>query len=312
MKKTKLAVFVLMGGITGLLVFNKTKTAPPSDLRDAVGSPEFNTDIPVFAKDDQAIPVSKASPAEAPAEDLGPWSEYIGKNFGGIKAAVRPFFSNKSVPSGKVVESVNLESILDANLSTKLTFKTSSGNTVHVSGAQAANCAGGGSCGDRDKYFLVFHTDSGQTVFVNGQAVANYPFHSGEKTISFKGDAEQYKVKLNIKLSSPGQSRLKVESQGRVVLEISLDQLTAALAEKGKRLSSGSQHNLFYNTEVLQDGSGNGYFGKGRVITFSPRGTAPNQTMNAAAITAAGVALPGVEPGLGFRIAGGVLELYQG
>ena len=261
---------------------------------------------------DMAVPSSGAAELAASSPEEALWTEYVSNNFGGVKAGAYPYFAAKSLSSGMVMESVNLGAILDANLSTSLTFKTPSGNTVHISGAQATNCAKGGSCSDRDKYFLLFHTDQGETIFVNGQDAANYPFHKGEKTISFKGDGEQYKVKLNIKLSNPGESKLSVESQGRTVIEVSLDQLTAALAQKGRRLSSGSQHNLFYNTEVLQDSNGNGYFGKGRVVTFSPRGTAPNQTLNASVITAAGVTLSSVDPGLGFRIANGVLEIYQG
>jgi len=261
------------------------------------------------------VPVPPA-PAEAAKPDVftgtNLWNEYLSNNFGGTRAKVSHAAGKRLSGAGRVLERVNLEEILDANFETRLTFKTSSGNTVHVSGAMAVNCADGGNqCDSNDKYFLLFHTDKEQTVFVKAQDIANILLISGKKEISFNGDAEKYTVRLFVTISSPGRSKLKVETQGRVVLDISVDELSAALAEKGHRLKSGAQHNLFYNTEVVQDCNGNARFGEGRVLTFSPRSSDPNQYVNASMITAAGVLIKAVEPGLGFRIVNGVLEIYQ-
>jgi hypothetical protein len=257
-----------------------------------------------------AIPAETAKPDISAHEN--PWNEYISEAFGGIKAEAEPYETGKSPSNaGQTLERINLEEILDANLETGLTFKTS-GNTVHISGAMAVNCSDGGSrCGPNDKYFLLFHTDKEQTIFVKAKDIANMLLLSGKQEISFNGDEEKYTARFFVKASSPGQSRLKIETRGRVVLEISVDELSAALAEKGHRLKSGAQHNLYYNTEVVQDSDGNARFGEGRVVTFSPRSSDPNQYIRASLITAAGVLLNAVEPGLGFRIAGGVLEIYR-
>ena len=308
MKKSKLAVLVLVGGIAGMFIINRTKNVIPSDLRDAVGAPEFNTDISVFANDDQSIPVPKAAPAAAPVEDQRLWNEYIDKNFGGSPVrAERQSFKG----TGDVVETVNLAGILNAGFKSGLTFR-SSANTIHVSGAEALNCADGSTkCSSNDKYFLVFTTEKGQMVLVRAKDVANALFMSGEKEIAFPGDAEKYKVKLNVKLSSPGSSRLQISGSDREALNISLDDLTAALARKGRALTIGARHNLYYNTGIEQDSKGNGRFTKEKVLIFSPRGSAPNRTVRASGIGASGVLLPGVEKDFGFRLLGEKLEIYK-
>jgi len=247
-----------------------------------------------------------AAPARAAgtasSAEMNQWNGYLARNFGGVKAVVSTaMYKGVSAP-GTVVERVELGKILDANLKTKLTFQTSSGNTVHISGALAANCDSGGiSCSEKDRYFLLFHTDKGQTVFVKGSAA-----FLGSREILFDGAGEKYVVSISM-LSR----RLTVETSGRVVVDVSLNELVAALGEKGKRLESGARHNFYYNTEVLQDGEGNGRFGKGRVLTFVPRGGAPNQIVSASRISPEGVVIETVEPNLGFRIADGVLEIYQ-
>ncbi len=306
MKKTKLAVIVLLGSIALMLVFDKTKTVPPSDLRDAVGSPEFNTDIPAFAKDDRSIPVSQPSQA-APAQDLRLWNDYLGKNFGGSPArAERQSFKS----AGEAVQTVNLAEILNASFKSGLTFK-SSANTIHVSGAEALNCQDGGtSCSSNDKYFLVFTTEKGQTVLVRAKDVANAMFMSGEKEITF-GDGDKFKVKLNVKLTSPSQSRLQIQGAGREALNVSLADLTGALLKKAFPLTVGSRHNLYYNTGLVQDAKGNGSFSKEKVIIFSPRGSDPNKTVKASSISASGVLLPDVEKDFGFRLLGEKLEIYK-
>ena len=66
--KTKMAVVGLITIITGVLVFTRTKNAPPADLRDAVASQDFDTAIPVFENNNGNIPVPKAA---VPVETQG-------------------------------------------------------------------------------------------------------------------------------------------------------------------------------------------------------------------------------------------------
>jgi hypothetical protein len=250
-------------------------------------------------------PQAVASPEAQAGQEI--WNAYLEKNFGGQPAVKTRMYMKGS---GEVVETVNLSKILNAGLKSGLTFR-SSANTIHVSGAEALNCQDGGtSCSSNDKYFLLFTTEKGQTLFVRGKDVANALFMSGEKEITFD-DGDKFKIKLEIKMSNPSQSRLKIMGPGKEALNVSLSDLTAALLKKGHALTVGARHNLYYNTAVLQDSKGNGRFAKENVLIFSPRGSDPNQTVKASQIGSAGVLLPGVEKDFGFRIVGDDLEIYK-
>ncbi len=253
-------------------------------------------------------PAPEALPASGAQADMKLWNEYIHSNFGGNRAGAEQLDA-KGAP-GEAVETVDLPPLLNASFKSALTFRTS-GNTVHISGAEAMNCQNGGSCSSNDKYFLLFTTDGGQTIFVRAKDVANALFMSGSKDIIFPGDGEKYRVKLNVKLTSPGQSRLKIEGPGKTAVDVSLDDLTAALAKKGHALNVGARHNLYYNSAVLQDSSGNGRFSAEKVLIFSPRGSDPNQTVKASEINSSGVLLPKVEKDFGFRIVNEKLEIYK-
>jgi len=254
-------------------------------------------------------PARAAAPEAVKQADLKLWNEYLDKNFGAKPARMER--QSYKTAGGETVQTVDLGRILNASFKSGLTFK-SAANTIHVSGAEALNCPDGGTdCSANDKYFLVFTSEKGEMVLVRAKDVANALFMSGSKDISFPGDSEKFTVKLNVKLTSPGQSRLQIRGPGREALNISLDDLTAALARKGFGLAVGARHNLYYNTAILQDPKGNGRFAKENVLIFSPRGSDPNQTVRASQIGAAGVLLPNVEKAFGFRIVGEKLEIYK-
>jgi hypothetical protein len=260
------------------------------------------------------VPVVPSAAADSDAsQDLKSWNKYLSETFTAVKAEVSEIDLGKAVPSaGRVADRINLEEILNARLETRLTFMTSSGDTVRVSASNAVNCAdGGGDCLENDRSFFLFHTDSGETAFVRAKDIANLSvLMKGCKKIYFRGDKEPYLIKLMIKATSPRQSVLKVERGGKVVLSFTMDQLAKAMNEKAVRLSAGSHHNFFYSVEVLQDRNGNGRFGPGRELTFSPLNPDPCQFVDASRITSSGVALPSVERGYGFRILDGFLEIY--
>ncbi|HAT71922.1 MAG TPA: hypothetical protein DCS63_03805 [Elusimicrobia bacterium] len=252
--------------------------------------------------------VSEAAAFPEAEGSLDLWNEYIGKNFGGTPARAEQQFYKSA--GGEVVDTINLKNILDKSLRSGLTFTTSA-NTVHVSGAEALNCPNGGTnCSSKDKYFLLFTTAKGQTVFVRGKDVANALFMSGEKEISFRGDVEKYKVRVDVVLSNPGTSRLKIETSGRTALNVSLNELAAALLTKGRPLTVGARHNLYYNTGVLQDAQGNGRFARENIFIFAQRGEDSRQIVRASQIGPSGVVLPSVEKNFGFRILGDDLEIY--
>jgi hypothetical protein len=281
----------------------------------AVAGKEFG-DFDVSSVEVKApIPSAPAAVANSDAsQGLKLWNSYLSKAFGRIKADVEDLDAGKAVPSaGRVADRLNLEEILNARLKTRLTFTTSSGDTVHVSAANSVNCADGGrDCPENDRSFFLFHSDRGETAFVRAKDIANLSvLMKGSKKIYFGGDKEPYIIKLMIKATSPRQSLLKVERGGKIVLSFMMEQLTAALNEKAAKLNAGAHHNFFYTTEVLQDKDGNGRFGPGREIIFSPLSPDPCQFVNASSINSSGVALPSVEKDYGFRIVNGFLEIYQ-
>ena len=256
------------------------------------------------------VPVNPEAAASAEAQvSMKLWNEYIEKNFGGRPAAVSRLSSKAA--AGAIAETVDLARIHNANLKSGLTFR-SSANTIYVSGTEALNCPGDvPSCSINDRYFLTFTTEGGQTLFVLAKSVANALFMSGQKEISFPGDTEKYTIKLEIKLTNPSQSMIRIIGPGEEVLNASLTELTAALANRGYILSVGARHRLYYSTGVLQDAKSNGRFARENVLIFSPQGPEPNQTIKASQITPSGVLLPDVEKDFGFRIVREKLEIYR-
>ena len=265
------------------------------------------------------VPLPEAAqPAVTDADtqkDLALWNDYLSKAFGAVKTQVFSIFRDKSLSytAGQVVDRINLEEILNIKLKTKLTFTTSSGDTVHVSAAKAMNCADGSEkCSDNDRSFILFYTDKGGTIFVKGTDIANFSvFMKNEQVRYFKGDPEPYTIKLTVRALAPRQSVLTVENRGEVVLSFTMDQLAKAHNAKAVKLNAGAHHNLFYNDEVLQDENGNGRFGPGRELSFSPLSSDPVQFVAAKLITSSGVTLPQVEKDYGYRIVNGFLEIYH-
>ena len=65
----KCLLVAIVAATTGFAYFTTTHNNMPSDLRDAVGEPEFNTDIPVVKTDaNQNIPIPDVPKAEEPAK----------------------------------------------------------------------------------------------------------------------------------------------------------------------------------------------------------------------------------------------------
>ena len=59
--KTRISVIALIFVSAGVFGFSRTKNTPPSDLRDAVASQDFDITIPAFESNDGNIPVPKAA-----------------------------------------------------------------------------------------------------------------------------------------------------------------------------------------------------------------------------------------------------------
>lgn len=160
-------------------------------------------EVPEPGRPAPAAPQCQAPELQAPVPS---WSEYLDDLFRDIReprALTRKPFAAQGAEN--IVGRFELSALENAYMNTKITFKTAAGDTVHVSGAKASNCAGGGKCDDMDRWFLIFHTDRGQTIFVKGDDIANIfvgigPLgkwvKTGEKDIYFDGDNTKYTAKL--------------------------------------------------------------------------------------------------------------------
>lgn len=169
-----------------------------------------------------------------------------------------------------VVYSINLEEIKNSHLKTRITFKTSRGTTVHVSGTRASNCSDGtNTCADSDKYFVVLLTDRGETFFVKGEKIANFSiFLRGKQSVLI--DGEKFTLRIYVKPSSPKDSTLQIDGSLGTVLNATLEQIGNALMDAGTKIKLSKEYLMGYSNEVLQDRNGNAKFTDKMIFGFFP------------------------------------------
>lgn len=225
---------------------------------------------------------------------------------------------NKAVTSvseegrGAVVYSVQLEPIRNAFLYSGLTFKTSKGTEVHLSGHKATDCPKGGtSCDMKEKIFLVLTTQKGESYLIRGMDVANFGiFMSGSKTVAI--DGEKFTVKLYASISKPETSRIEVTSGGRKVLVATAAQLGDALAKKGMDVKLSKNYKLAYGNEVLQ--AGGARFTEKTLILLIPfpvQDANSYYVLDTSEIKPSGVSYPDIDAKFGFRIESGTLDIFS-
>jgi len=209
--------------------------------------------------------------------------------------------------------SIKLDSIKNAYLKPDITFTTGAGTKVHISGTKASNCPDGGtSCKDKEKFFLVLTTDKNESYFVRAMEIINWGFlMSGSKAVTI--DGEKYVLKVYANASTPENSRLEIKGPRGVALNSDLKAVGDGVASKGVDVRLGRAYKLAYGNEIVQGPQGAKFTSKMLIlmIPFPVVEGAAYSIFNASDIKPAGVSFPSFEKGYGFRLEGGLLEIYR-
>jgi hypothetical protein len=212
-----------------------------------------------------------------------------------------------------VVFTLKLDTIKNAYLRPSLGFVTGSGTRVYVSGTKAANCpAGGTSCKDNDKFFLVLTTARGDSYFIRAMDIVNWGiFMSGSRTVTI--DGENYVAKVYANASAPADSRLEIKGPRGVALSATLRQIGDAVAAKGVDVTLDRAYKLAYGNEIVQGPQG-GSFTSRMLVLLIPYPVVDASTyyiFGASEIKPSGTAFPSFHSGYGFKLDNGVLSIYR-
>ena len=186
-------------------------------------------------------------------------------------------FPNKSANKEAILYSFNLSKILNKIFKTSVSFKTTKGTVVYVSGTKAMNCPdGGNNCKDREKYFVVLTTDKGAQYLIRGEEVANvFLLRSGSKK----------------------------------VVNATLETLGNAIAKKSETVKLSKEFKLACGYELIQSKNG-AKFTKNLIVGLVTNPPDAYFVLKASEITKAGVVYE-IDNNIGFRINGGILEIYR-
>ncbi|HAH31412.1 MAG TPA: hypothetical protein DCL44_03755 [Elusimicrobia bacterium] len=281
--------------------------------KEAVDSSNFGF---VNANTGISLPTPEASSVKSGSSaEMEEFFKYMGDVFKVPKARSLIGDYGKSataVPGGRVgavVYSFKLDDILNSYIDCGLSFATSAGTVVKLSGYTASNCPDGGqSCADKERFFLILSAGDKGTYFIKATDVVNAVLMSGSRTVKF--DADEFTVKIQAKLSNIPASKIEISRGGAIVFSTTLKKLGEAVSVKGSGIRLGRAYTLAYGNELIQ-GKGGAKFNNKLVIVLSPVGVDGFYFLNRADITAAGVTYPEMEAGYGFRIVGDTLEIFK-
>lgn len=291
----------------GLLSFNFISYASATES-EALKSAGLNTEaggLPEVSAPEAGAAVQ----AETPDLDLFRYFGY------GAQPKASELFMEKGMKGleKESVLSIKLDTIRNAYLKPAITFATGAGTKVHISGTKASNCPDGGNdCADKEKFFLVLTTDRNESYFVRAMDIVNWGiFMSGSKTVTI--DGEKYVVKVYANASTPENSRLEVKGPRGVALNATLKQIGDGVAAKGVDVKLGKAYKLAYGNEIVQGPQGAKFTQKMLVlmIPFPVVDANSYYIFNASDIKPSGVSFPSFERGFGFRLEGGVLDIYR-
>ncbi len=214
---------------------------------------------------------------------------------------------------GAALYSVILAPLANIYLKPDAFFTTAKGTKVYVSGNEATNCPdGGNTCKDREKSFVILTTDKNETFFVRGMEIAvMQPIYNGSKTVVI--DGEKYTLRLYANTSVPGNSKLEIKSPAGIAFACTLQKLGDAAAQKGVDIALAKNYKLAYGNEVTQGPGGAKFTAKLLVymIMYPVEGNINYFIFNPEELTPGGSSFPSFEPGYGFRLDGGALEIYK-
>lgn len=267
-----------------------------------------------------AVPIPQPVGVSGQPAETGRFFEYFDNMFAAPQAGPLGLGGNKSAAEvsesrlGAVVYSVKLEPIRNVFLYSGMTFKTSRGTAVHLSGHKASNCPdGGNSCSDKEKFFLVLTTQRGESYFIRGMEIVNYGiFMRGSKTVEI--DGEEFTARVHASLSNPANSRIEITCGGRKALVATAQQLGDAVAKKGVDVKLSRGYKLAYGNELAQGGGSAGFTDK-KLVLLMPfpvtEGVVSYFLLNSDEIRPSGVSYPEMDANYGFRIINGTLEIFE-
>ena len=215
---------------------------------------------------------------------------------------------------GQILYSLKIDKMLNAFLYSDLTFTTSKGSTIHLSGNKSANCPGGAAkCDDNEKVFIILTADDGGSYFIRVMDVVNYGiFMSGSKTVTI--DGEQFTAKVYADASSPEKSMIEVKSGGNKVIGATLLNMSSMAAKKGVEVRLGRAYRLLYSSELTAVGKKDAKFTDKKQVVLMPfpvDADANYYLLYSSEITPAGVVYPELDRNFGFKLAGGVLDVFR-
>ncbi|MCX5786498.1 MAG: hypothetical protein NTX59_12510 [Elusimicrobia bacterium] len=306
--------------LTGTILAAAAMLAVSIGMLNAAGPDKEAVDLSalglVNASTEISLPTPHASSVEGESvAEMDAFFKYMGDIFQAPKALPLTERSGKSataVPDGRagnVVYSFKLDSILNSYIDAGLSFRTPHGASIKFSGYTAANCPNGGqSCADKERFFLILSAGPTENYFVKATDIINTFITSGLKKVIIGGD--ELTVKIYAALTDIPSSRIEITC-GRVkVFASTLAQLGNAVAGKGLDVRLGRPYKLVYGNELLQ-GKGGARFSENLVVILSPVGADGLYFLNRADLMPPGVTYPEMEPGYGFRIVDGTLEIFK-
>lgn len=268
--------------------------------------------MPALAEDESSLENLEASGIndKAAAEKINIF-EYFDRSLG-MEKTPKPMvlMPAKSNAAERILYSFNLSEITNKIFKTAVSFKTAKGTVVYVSGTKAANCPDGGrDCKDREKYFVVLTTDRGEHHLIRGAAVANvFLIMSGSKKVIIDGEA--YIVKLHVKVSSPEKSILEIKRGSKKVVNITLEKLGNAIAERSETVKLSKEYKLACGYELIQGKKGAAFTDR-LIVGLVSNPPDSYFVLKVSEITKEGVVYPEIDNDIGFRMKEDVLEIYR-
>ena len=287
-----------------IFIFSVTKSFC-SSLEEDISSAEnkkIEMPSPFFEKDDSS------------REELRLFLEYMDSLIKTQEQTGEKFYPNKSGGQVDAVYSIELSKIKNEYLKGPITFKTSKGTLVYVSGSKAVNCPDlSNKCADKDKFFMTLTTQRSETFFIRAMEIVNWGiFMSGSKTVVI--DGEKYTAKVYANASEPAKSKLEIKGPSGAVVNSSLDKLGEAVAAKAFEIRLSKTYKLAYGSEIIQTGGGNAKFTENNLLLLIPfpvQDASNYFLIKESEIKPSGTVFPSMEPNYVFKIINGNLEIYK-
>jgi hypothetical protein len=134
---------------------------------------------------------------------------------------------------------------------------------------------------------------------------------NGDVTVDIDGD--KFTVSLSLSLFNPPSSKVSVTRGNSKVVNTTLIKLSEKAALKGMDLKLGAAYKLAYGNELVQ-GKGGAVFTDARQVFLMPfpiDENMSNHILNTSDMPSPGAVYRDLEPGFGFRVTDGVLEIFQ-